>query len=160
MLDVVKHALRTIAHALGESDTFSLVSFSTLARVVVESVAMSDAGKAKALEGIDSLRADGQTNLWDGIRLGRDALHSEAKGQGRRAGLCVVAPHGRAAKRRSAERAHRGAPAEHRDDQVSSSPVHTFGFGREVNSELLDEIAQETDGMFARKGSRSWGLCS
>lgn len=79
VLDVVKHALRTIAHALGESDTFSLVSFSTLARVVVESVAMSDAGKAKALEGIDSLRADGQTNLWDGIRLGRDALHSEAE---------------------------------------------------------------------------------
>lgn len=30
-------------------------------------------------------------------------------------------------KRRSAERAHRGAPAEHRDDQVSSSPCTRSG---------------------------------
>ena len=149
VLDVVKHALCTVAHALGEGDTFSLVSFSQIGRVVVESVAMTDAGKARALTGIDSLRADGPTNLWDGIREGLDALrkaHTD-RPAGPRVCACllltdgqptIVPPSGHiAALRRSIEATKFVAP------------VHTFGFGCDVNSALLDEIAEETGAMYA-----------
>ena len=152
VLDVVKHALRTIAHALGERDTFSLVSFSTLARVVVESVCMSDAGKAKALEGIDSLRADGQTNLWDGIRVGRDALRAatkatEATEASARVRACFVLTDGQP--NIVPPSGHIAALSRSVEATKFVVPVHTFGFGREADSVLLDEIAQETDAMFA-----------
>lgn len=145
VLDVVKHALRTIAHSLGESDSFSLVEFSTVARVVLSAVAMGAEGKATALTGIDSLRPDGQTNLWDGISLGLDALRSVEDASRVQACLLltdgqpnVVPPTGHIPMLRRKMKS-----TEH------SVPVHTFGFGREVESVLLDEIAEETGGLYA-----------
>jgi Mg-chelatase subunit ChlD len=145
VLDVVKHALRTIAHSLGESDTFSLVAFSTVARVVVAAVVMGEEGKEKALRGIDSLRAAGQTNLWDGISSGLDALKSVEDASRVQACLLltdgqpnIVPPTGHIPMLRRKMR-----KSEH------AVPVHTFGFGREVESVLLDEIAEETGGLYA-----------
>ena len=152
VLDIVKHGLRTVVSSLGPLDTFSLVSFSTTACVVVQTVALCDAGMATALRGIDSLRADAQTNLWGGIEMGLAALRSrnlEGNEKGQkvpRVSACllltdgqpnIVPPSGHIPMlRRSIE-------------QSGVVPVHTFGFGREVESQLLDEIAAETGALYA-----------
>jgi Mg-chelatase subunit ChlD len=157
VLDIVKHGLRTVVHSLGPLDTFSLVSFSTTARVVVEPTAVCDAGRASALSGIESLRADGQTNLWDGIKMGIDAIRKEKEKEkegkaprSARVSACllltdgqpnIVPPSGHIPMLRRAIAA----------SETSSYvvPVHTFGFGREVESQLLDEIAVETGALYA-----------
>ncbi len=145
VLDVVKHALRTVAQTLGPDDTLSLVAFSTTARVVFTRLAMSDAGRAAALDGIDSLRADGQTNLWDGIRAGLDALRAETKLP--RVSACLLLTDGQP----NIVPPSGHIPMLRRSIEASSHvvPVHTFGFGREVESALLDEIAEETGGLYA-----------
>jgi Mg-chelatase subunit ChlD len=157
VLDVVKHGLRTVVYSLGPLDTFSLVSFSTTARVVVQTVALCDAGRESALSGIDSLHADGQTNLWDGIKMGIDALRSappRLEGNGKdeketvpRVSACLLLTDGQP----NIVPPSGHIPMLRRSIEESSHvvPVHAFGFGREVESQLLDEIAAETGALYA-----------
>ena len=145
LLDVVKHALRTIAHGLGPNDRMSVVAYSTIARVVVELVAMDESNKPSALEGIESLRAAGQTNIADGLREGLDVLRAKCHLSGITAILLltdgqpnVVPPSG-----------HVTMLQRYADKNHFMVPIHTFGFGYQADSGLLVEIAEYTKGLYA-----------
>ena len=82
MLDIVKHALRTIVATLTPNDRFSIVSFSSSARVVLPLTAMDDDGTSLAESKIQHLNASGQTNLWDGMFKSMNAfLDGAANGE-------------------------------------------------------------------------------
>mmetsp|Transcript_26143 Transcript_26143/g.38717 ORF Transcript_26143/g.38717 Transcript_26143/m.38717 type:complete len:306 (-) Transcript_26143:915-1832(-) len=74
LLDIVKHALKTIINTLGEKDRLSLVSYSNTATVVFGLTPITTAGKSRALKLVDELKPDGLTNLWDGLVKGLDIL--------------------------------------------------------------------------------------
>lgn len=76
LLDIVKHALKTIVNTLQPSDRLALVSYSNTATVVFGLTPLNEAGKARALSLISSLEPDGLTNLWDGLLKGLDVLSS------------------------------------------------------------------------------------
>ncbi|NDC41104.1 MAG: VWA domain-containing protein, partial [Chitinophagia bacterium] len=142
LLDVVKHALRTIAHSLGPDDRMSVVAYSTIARVVVELVAMDEGNKQRALDGIDGLRADGSTNIANGIREGLDVLRA-ARGVTAMLLLTdgqpnIVPPSG-----------HVTMLRRYADKNQFMVPIHTFGFGYKADSRLLVEIAEYTSGLYA-----------
>ena len=63
LLDVVKHAVKTVAASLRPCDRLSLVSYSSTARVVFELIEMTDEGKRAASIAVDALSAGGMTNL-------------------------------------------------------------------------------------------------
>ena len=67
VLDIVKHAVRTTVEVLGDRDRLALVKYSDNAETVFSLQNMTVEGKAKAQESLDTLRADGQTNLWGGL---------------------------------------------------------------------------------------------
>lgn len=145
ILDVVKHALRTIAHSLGPNDRMSVVAYSTIARVVVELAAMDEGNKGRALDGIDCLRAGGQTNIADGLREGLDVLRAHRDLPGVTAMLLltdgqpnVVPPSG-----------HVTMLGRYADKNRFMVPIHTFGFGYNADSRLLVEIAEYTHGLYA-----------
>jgi hypothetical protein len=144
LLDVVKHALRTIAHGLGPNDRMCVVAYSTIARVVVELVTMDEGNKQSALAGIEGLRAGGQTNIADGLREGLDVLR-EHKPRGITAILLltdgqpnVVPPSG-----------HVTMLQRYAEKHQFVVPIHTFGFGYKAESGLLVEIAEHTKGLYA-----------
>ena len=66
LLDVVKHAVRTIIAALGPDDQLSLVSYSDSGRVDCSLRQMNKAGKNQVLKVLEGLHTEGCTNLWDG----------------------------------------------------------------------------------------------
>jgi Mg-chelatase subunit ChlD len=145
LLDVVKHALRTIAHGLGPNDRMSVVAYSTIARVVVEPVTMDETNKRSALDGIEGLRAGGQTNIADGLREGLDVLRERGHSSGITAILLltdgqpnVVPPSG-----------HITMLQRYAEKHQFMVPVHTFGFGYQAESGLLVEIAEYTKGLYA-----------
>ncbi|CAE7472181.1 ITIH3, partial [Symbiodinium microadriaticum] len=74
LLDIVKHALKTIINTLQPDDRFALISYSDVAKVVFCLTPLNGAGKARALSLIESLEPDGLTNLWDGLLKGMDVL--------------------------------------------------------------------------------------
>jgi hypothetical protein len=74
MLDIVKHALRTIITTLGSRDRLALVSFSSQGKIQFELMNMNEHGKKFALEKVAALRSGGSTNLWDGLYKGMQLL--------------------------------------------------------------------------------------
>jgi Mg-chelatase subunit ChlD len=77
LLDIVKHALKTIVVTLSDTDRFALVTYSNQARVIFSLTTLNSPGKARVNRLIDELSAGGMTNLWDGLEKGLDVLNSE-----------------------------------------------------------------------------------
>jgi Mg-chelatase subunit ChlD len=70
VLDLTKHAARTILETLNENDRLGLVTFSTEAKVVQQLLPMTKKNKKAALIKIEGLKVDSMTNLWHGILEG------------------------------------------------------------------------------------------
>lgn len=78
LLDVVKHACKSIAQQLGETDVLSLISFSTNALVQFAPQKISAAGRRNFFNALERLEPDQQTNLFAGINLGVQTLRAAA----------------------------------------------------------------------------------
>merc|ERR1719502_1477535 len=93
LLDVTKHAVRTVIETLGPRDRLSVVAFDAVARCVLDSVGMDAAGKATARAELEKLRPGSTTNLWGGLELGLDKLRNAAR---KDADAAAAAPKARA----------------------------------------------------------------
>ena len=79
ILDIVKHAVITIINSLNEDDRLSVVAYSSVATVTFGLLPMSEPGKARAVSLLKGLRADGMTNIWDGLEKGLNVLKEGAE---------------------------------------------------------------------------------
>jgi Mg-chelatase subunit ChlD len=70
VLDLTKHAARTILETLDDNDRLGLVTFSTEAKVVQQLLPMTKKNKKAALAKIEGLKVDSMTNLWHGMLEG------------------------------------------------------------------------------------------
>ena len=70
-------------NSLQAHDRFGLVSFSPAGRVESALQPLNEANRSVALAAITGLKADGQTNLWEGLKLSLDQLSAPAANQGR-----------------------------------------------------------------------------
>lgn len=75
-LDLVKHSVNTIIHSLSKGDFLALVPFSNKATVSMQLTEMNEKGKKSAEKILKGLKANGSTNIWDGIRVGLDLSKS------------------------------------------------------------------------------------
>ena len=66
-LDLVKHTLKTFVHSLNDTDKMCIIKFSNIASVISDLKLIDHYGRQQTLECIDQLQPDGMTNLWDGI---------------------------------------------------------------------------------------------
>jgi hypothetical protein len=64
ILDIVKHALKTVLGSLQPDDRFGLVSFATSGKVEAQLQTLTLANIQAATAAIDGLRPDGQTVCW------------------------------------------------------------------------------------------------
>jgi len=141
MLDIVKHAVKTVVHSLDENDRFSLVVFSKAARVEIPLSLVKDKEWICDKQ-ISCLSPEGSTNIWDGLVTGLRQLKSEP---GRISsvllltdGLPTIQPAG-------------GELAQLKKYIASlknfNTIINTFGFGYDIDTELLLSLAIEGNGM-------------
>lgn len=71
-LDLVKHSVKTIINVLEASDMVSIITFSNNASLKMGFKPMNDNNKKEALKTIDNLKTEGMTYIWDGLRLALD----------------------------------------------------------------------------------------
>jgi Mg-chelatase subunit ChlD len=148
VLDLVKHAMKTIVECLTERDRLSLVAFNHSAKLVFDLTTMNDQGKAFAKRKIDEMQPDGGTNLYDGLIKGLDVLCAEA-GRNRNSSVFLLTD-GVA----STEPPRGTIPALKRyiDEKAGgnlSCTINTFGFGYDLDQELLQALAYEGSGAFS-----------
>eukprot|EP00931_Biecheleriopsis_adriatica_P064704 TRINITY_DN39432_c0_g1_i1.p1 TRINITY_DN39432_c0_g1~~TRINITY_DN39432_c0_g1_i1.p1 ORF type:complete len:507 (+),score=101.38 TRINITY_DN39432_c0_g1_i1:32-1552(+) len=145
ILDIVKHAVKTVMHTLQDDDMLSLVAFDDKAKTVLPLTSMTADGREQAIQALESLQPGGQTNLWDGLLAGMQALQGHV-GKSQKSillltdGLPTISPpFGHLRELKSFKES---AP----DFQFQ---INTFGFGYSLDSEMLLELAMEGNGTYA-----------
>lgn len=157
LLDITKHGLKTIISSLQDNDRLSLVSYSSAAKVVCYLTPMTTSGKEEVLSLVNTLRAEGTTNLWDGLKKGLDTLAEASTvinntnitdNEKRNAALFLLTD---GEPNVEPPRGHIPMLKRYREKNQGHFPgiISTFGFGYSVKSSLLRDIATEGGGMYA-----------
>ncbi|CAE8652324.1 unnamed protein product, partial [Polarella glacialis] len=146
ILDIVRHAVRTAIHTMGPQDRLGIVAYSDKATKILELTHMDEDGKASAEAALEKLHADGQTNLWDGLEVGLELLRTSQRDAATAAALLFtdgvpnVEPPG----------GHLASLLAYRQGVGGSLPatLNTFGFGGDLDSKLLDDLARDGGGLY------------
>ncbi|KAI9141026.1 hint-domain-containing protein [Paraphysoderma sedebokerense] len=145
VLDVVKHALKTVVVSLREVDKMALVTFSDSAEVKFQLMHMTEGNKKKALRVIENLICNGYTNLYAGIQQGLELIRTYADAD-RNKSIWVFTD---------------GLPNQHPargevktlkryfESHRFRCQLNTFGFGYQLDSNLLAALADETQGTYS-----------
>ncbi|KDQ06762.1 hypothetical protein BOTBODRAFT_181289 [Botryobasidium botryosum FD-172 SS1] len=91
VLDIVKHAIRTIAATMDENDRISIITFNDSASLVAGLTRMDEEGKESVVKAAEGLRPSGGTNLWAGLKMGMNVLE-EAEAPSLPKGFSVSTP--------------------------------------------------------------------
>lgn len=149
VLDIVKHAVKTIIHSLEDYDRLSLVSFETKATTIFGLIEMNPKGKQLALQELETLVAEGQTNLWDGLFNGLEVLRrGNMQSPGSRNAAIFLLTDGEP--NIIPPRGHTQMLQRYMNQNKDfTCVINTFGFGYSLDSELLNELAVDGKGMYS-----------
>jgi Mg-chelatase subunit ChlD len=144
-LDLVKHSMKTMISMLDDNDYLAIIPFTTNARVLLPITQMNTHGRNSALLTVDTLRPEANTNIWDGLRLAVNLSAEE---------ICkdknvysVLLTDGEP--NVNPPRGIVPTLSKHIKDTPFKGTISTFGFGYNLDSNLLDEIATCCDGTYA-----------
>jgi len=144
LLDIVKHAVVTVANVLGADDRLAVVAYSTQSRVVLPLTKMDAAGQKQALEEVGLLHPDDMTNMWAGISDGVNLL-AKVK-DSNRASFVFVLTDGQP--NVEPARGHVRALEDLCKSLEWRCTLSSFGFGYGINSPLLRDLAVVTGGSY------------
>ena len=148
LLDIVKHAVKTIIAVLDASDRLSVISYSDAGKVLFDLIPMDASGKERANKLLEELQPGGMTNLWDGLHKGMEVLANRNISTMRVGASILLLTDGEP--NIEPPRGHIPMLQRYRDSHNGKYPgvISTFGFGYRMDSPLLRAIAQEGDGMY------------
>jgi Mg-chelatase subunit ChlD len=143
-LQLVQHALKTIVEILEETDEIVFITFASRATLTLPPTRLTSVGKVSAKEAITAMRASGNTNIWDALRVGLGETKN-FNGRGFNISLLLFTdgepnqnpPLGIIPTLRTV------LPQTKRDFTIS-----TFGFGYSIDSELMENIARLGNGIY------------
>mmetsp|Transcript_27846 Transcript_27846/g.86701 ORF Transcript_27846/g.86701 Transcript_27846/m.86701 type:complete len:714 (-) Transcript_27846:52-2193(-) len=147
VLDVVKHSLKTIIMNLADSDRLALVAFSNNAETVFDLTAMDGGGRDSTQRQLEQLQPSGMTNLWAGLKSGIELLKA-GSALGRLQHIMLFTdglpnnnpPRGILPMLKKLQDKEPGGRL--------PCTINTFGFGYELDSELLSQLAIEGSGAY------------
>jgi len=144
MLDIAKHAVRTVLRTLNGQDRLAIVQFAREAQTVLELTPMTEEGRQKAEQVVDGIGFGGGTAVWQGLRCAFDAL-MKAGGQDRFQHIMLLTD-GETEDKDSLMDRVRAHKAKH---ERLPGTINCFGFGYEIDSPLLVELASFSDGSYS-----------
>eukprot|EP01104_Vermistella_antarctica_P019788 TRINITY_DN799_c0_g3_i2.p1 TRINITY_DN799_c0_g3~~TRINITY_DN799_c0_g3_i2.p1 ORF type:complete len:730 (-),score=183.45 TRINITY_DN799_c0_g3_i2:555-2744(-) len=145
LLDVVKHALRTVIASLKKGDRVAIVPFEGKASIAIQ---LTDVvkGKAQLLKVVEELQPGGCTNIWDGLHTGLEIIREKARSD------CIpsifLLTDGQP--NVNPPKGHIPMLRNYKDKHANVAfNLSTFGFGYSLDSVLLDNLAREGMGRYA-----------
>ena len=142
-LDMVIVGLKELARKLSPKDEVTLIAYSNEARVLIESTPESDPDRSKLTAAIESLEADGFTNMYDGLKSALEAV--SARKSASRQNRVILLSDGVAT---------RGI--QNRDRIINLGATYasqgigitTIGVGTEFDIELMQRLSETGSGNF------------
>ena len=149
-LDLVKHSMKTLAtlmnkHYQTTPSSLGIVTFSCSAKLAMPITPMTELGLSYASSTIDSLHADGGTNIWDGLRL---ALEQAARVTNHANVQILLLTDGEPTKDYLPLLGIERTLAKKLATIPVRTSIHTFGFGYNLDSQLMESIATIGGGSF------------
>ena len=145
-LDFVKHSVKAVINSLTDKDRLSLVVFSSTAKLVYPAKFMTQDNKREAMEALDPLKPEDATNIWDGLKVAIDSLlEAEDKKHKRRKFVFLLTD---GLPNRSPDIGEARWVKSYLRKHSASFQINTFGFGYNIDSELLLGISAAGGGVF------------
>ncbi|KAL8136404.1 hypothetical protein V2J09_002405 [Rumex salicifolius] len=158
-LALLKRAMGFVIQNLGSNDRLSVIAFSSTARRLFPLLRMTEAGRQQALQAVNSLIANGGTNIAEGLRKGAKVM--EERREKNSVASIILLSDGRDTYTGLNANGF-GGKQNKLDYQLllplsiqgkSRSgfqiPVHTFGFGTDHDASLMHSISEYSGGTFS-----------
>jgi hypothetical protein len=143
-LQLVQHALKTIVETLDECDQVEFITFSSRATLTLPPTQLTDCGRRQARTAIDGMIPNGGTNIWDALRLG---LEEAKRFKGWHVNTMMLLF--------TDGEPNQNPPmgilptlTEAVSGDTMEFSISTFGFGYNIDSELLTGIAKLGHGIY------------
>ncbi|KAG4067573.1 hypothetical protein HA402_005345 [Bradysia odoriphaga] len=146
ILDIVKHAVTTVIKSLSSNDRLAIVTFSDSSQIVLPLTYMDERGQNAAITILKGLQSDASTNLWAGLEKGLDVLNTnDEKNDYNRISTVMLFTDGEP--NIIPPRGHLPMLQMYKD-RLGTLPgiINTFGFGYNLDSELLNSLAKAGQG--------------
>ncbi|CEI60402.1 hypothetical protein FVEN_g6545 [Fusarium venenatum] len=143
VLDLTKHAARTIIETMNENDRLSIVTFASKAKVLQPLLPMNKDNKARALKNVKSMGPRDATNLWQGMLEAVKQFKTDEASHNVPA--IMILTDGMPNHMNPAA----GFVPKIRNMSPLPASIHTFGFGYSLRSGLLKSIAEIGGGNYA-----------
>jgi Mg-chelatase subunit ChlD len=142
-LDLVKHSMNTLIQGVEDDDYIALVPFNGAATLSLPATPMTEGGRQLATSTVGRMQAGGGTNIWGGIEIAIN-LASEHK---HRNPLILLLTDGEP----NIDPPRGLVPTIQQTLQAMGLrvPIHTFGFGYDMNSKLINSVAEATQATYA-----------
>jgi Mg-chelatase subunit ChlD len=154
-LALLKRAMGFVIQNLGSSDRLSIIAFSSTARRLFPLRRMSESGRQQSLLAVNSLIANGGTNIAEGLRKGVKIIE-DRKEKNPVCSVILLSDGQDTYTIFPTNSLHRSQPdycallpASARKSGGHSIPVHVFGFGADHDSESLHSISEASGGTFS-----------
>ena len=142
VLSLTKAAAKSVLHSLDNDDNISIVVYASVAEKIVENISCTNENKALIETQIDELKPKDTTNIWDGIHTSFELLRTTSAPSKQKCvflltdGLPNVVP----------PRGHEAMIQRYFQQNDFKCPVNCYGFGYQLDSELLTNITSITGG--------------
>ncbi|KAK9049972.1 hypothetical protein SSX86_031057 [Deinandra increscens subsp. villosa] len=150
-LSLLKRAMGFVIQNLGPADRLAVIAFSSTARRLFPLQKMSDMGKQNALQAVNSLVANGGTNIAEGLRKGSKVM--EDRRENNPVASIILLSDGQDTY--TVSRGSNAGNGQNRADYgllVPSGiriPVHAFGFGTDHDASSMHSISEISGGTFS-----------
>jgi hypothetical protein len=146
-LGLMQHLIRAFLESLAPSDMMSLIKFSSHAEILSDLLPMNEKNKLLLNGCVDSMKAGGNTNIWDALRLAIHVASNHSKSYPTDKIHIMLFTDGL-----SNENPPSGIIptlvnhlSRHQDLNIT---LNTFGFSNSVQSKLLYDISELKNGLF------------
>lgn len=155
-LALLKRAMGFVIQNLGPNDRLAVIAFSSTARRLFPLRRMSDSGRQLALQAVNSLVANGGTNIAEGLRKGAKVM--EDRREKNPVASIILLSDGQdtytvsgSAERRFQNNYQNLLPLSMREKDNSGFkiPVHAFGFGTDHDASAMHSISEISGGTFS-----------
>lgn len=141
-LDIVKHAAKMASKTLNSQSRLSIVIFDNNVETLFDLMPMTEMNCSQAIGHIERISPGGQTNMWGGIDRAI-AILDKREDKSRNSAILVLTdgvPNIRPA------RGEVDTMKKLRVKKNFTAPVYTFGFGYQLERELLYDLAKNANG--------------
>ncbi|KAL2502662.1 Zinc finger (C3HC4-type RING finger) family protein [Forsythia ovata] len=142
-LALLKRAMGFVIQNLGPNDRLAVVAFSSKARRLFPLLRISETGRQKALQAVNSLVANGGTNIVEGLKMGAKIMED------RREKNPVSMGYADGNQSRPSYQLRLPLSIHTEDSFDFKIPVHVFGFGADHDALSMHSISESSGGTFS-----------